>query len=132
MTFSPQVITLITKVTNRGYRIFLLRVSIYRRKSTILNLGIKEYLRKFYSFFFVRKIFILLSYLSRRKKIMDGSYNIKYFSSFFLWKKKKIDIFSFYSLEWERGFSDFLLLLISSRRIKNIFFFFILRRGGAF
>ena len=62
---------------------------IYRRKSTILNLGIKEYLRKFYSFFFVRKIFILLSYLSRRKKIRDGCYNIKYFSSFFLWKKKK-------------------------------------------
>ena len=42
--------------------------SIQITKFTILKLGRKEYLRKFYSFFFVRKIFILLLYFSNRRK----------------------------------------------------------------
>ena len=43
-------------------------LTIFITKSTILKLGRKEYLRKFYSFFFVRKIFILLLYFSNRRK----------------------------------------------------------------
>ena len=44
---------------------------IYVQKSTILELGIKEYLRIFYSSFFVRKMSILLLYLSRRRKNLE-------------------------------------------------------------
>ena len=58
---------------------------IYIQQSTILDLGIKEYLRIFYSSFFVKRIFILLIYLSRRRKKLERGFLMYYF--FLLYEK---------------------------------------------
>ena len=52
---------------------------IYVQQSTILDLGIKEYLRIFYSSFLVKRIFILLIYLSRDRKKLERGFLMYYF-----------------------------------------------------
>ena len=101
--------------------------SIQRQQSTILELGIKEYLRIFYSYFLIRKIFILLLYLSRRrKKYQGGCFNI----FFFLSNMGRIFFSLFFSCFQEQVFRFKKYSFSSFQRRKRKYFFLLFSGGG--